>query len=280
MEVVQHECERLGVGLPSHHEHAYDADKLRKEEEEYQLAYRLLCPSDFVARTFIDRGFPTEKLARHQYGVDENVYCPDLRPSKSRPGLTILFVGVAAVRKGIHYALEAWLRSPAHYDGTFLIAGAFLPDYARKLAPMLSHPSVRVLGHRNDVPELMRRSDALVLPTIEEGSALVTSEARASGCVPLVSEAAGAICKHMENALVHRVGDVETLVQHITMLHEDRTLLQRLRERGLATRGQLTWAAAGVRLLEVYRETIAMKASSTGRDVTSFGDASQSVLAS
>jgi glycosyltransferase involved in cell wall biosynthesis len=266
MEVVQHECERLGVALPSDHEHAYNLNKLRKEEKEYRLAYRLLCPSDFVAKTFLDKGFQAEKLARHQYGVDEKVYYPDLTVRKPRRGLAMLFVGVAAVRKGIHYALEAWLRSAAHHDGTFLIAGSFLPEYARKLAPMLSHPSVRVLGHRNDVPDLMRSSDILVLPTIEEGSALVTSEARASGCVPLVSEAAGAICKHMENALVHRVGDVETLAQHITMLHQDRTLLQRLRESGLETRSELTWTAAGVRLLEVYRETMAMKACSAHRE--------------
>ena len=59
---------------------------------------------------------------------------------------------------------------------------------------MLAHPSVRVLGQRNDVPELMRQSDIFVLPSIEEGSALVTSEARGSGCVLLVSDAAGAVC--------------------------------------------------------------------------------------
>ena len=63
-----------------------------------------------------------------------------------------------------------------------------------KLAPMLSHPSVRVLGHRNDVPELMRQSDILVLPSIEEGFGLVITEAMGSGCVPLASEACTEIC--------------------------------------------------------------------------------------
>ena len=38
MDVVQKECERLGVTLPPDHEHAYNAEKLRKEEEEYRLA--------------------------------------------------------------------------------------------------------------------------------------------------------------------------------------------------------------------------------------------------
>ncbi len=257
MEVVQKECDRLGITLPPDHEHAYNAKKIRKEEEEYGLADRLLCPSDFVRRTFLDRGYPADKLARHQYGFDEKTFHPGTEPRDSNRGLTMLFVGVCAVRKGVHYALEAWLKSPASQSGTFLIAGEFLPDYAEKLKPMLQHPSVRVLGHRNDVPELMRKSDILILPSIEEGSALVTSEARGSGCVLLVSEAAGAICRHMENALVHGVGDVPALTQHIALLHEDRAALERLRAASLATIPELTWTAAGRILLDVYRETIA-----------------------
>ena len=105
----------------------------------------------------------------------------------------MLFAGLCAVRKGVHFALEAWLRSPASTDGTFLIAGDFLPAYREKLAPLLAHPSVQVLGHRDDVAELMRVSDVLVLPSIEEGSALAANEAIASGCVPLVSDRASGV---------------------------------------------------------------------------------------
>ena len=57
MEVVQQECDRLGVTLPPDHEHAYNAEKLRKEEEEYRLAYRLLCPTEFVVKTFLSKDF-------------------------------------------------------------------------------------------------------------------------------------------------------------------------------------------------------------------------------
>jgi hypothetical protein len=56
---------------------------------------------------------------------------------------------------------------------------------------------------------------------------------------------------------VHPVGDVSTLTQHITLLHEDRGLLERLRSASLATVSELTWSAAGRRLLGVYRETVA-----------------------
>jgi glycosyltransferase involved in cell wall biosynthesis len=256
-EVVQKECDRLGISMPPGHEHAYKADLLRREEEEFQLASRLLCPSDFVARTFLDRGFSPTQLARHQYGYDDRHYFPDSKARGRDCALTMLFVGGCAPRKGLHYALEAWLRSKAHRDGIFSIAGKFIPGYAEKLASLLAHPSVHVLGHRNDVPELMRKNDILVLPTIEEGSALVTLEGRGSGCVLLVSEAAGAICSHMDNALVHRVGDVETLAEHINILHQDRQLLERLRAASLHTAHEITWAAAGVKLLQVYREVVA-----------------------
>src|ERR1022692_2942187 len=257
MEVVQKECERLGIVLPPDHEHAYNAEKLRKEEEEYRLATRLCCRSEFVVKTFLDKGYPREQLARHIYGYDEKVYYPSNEPRDPKRGLTMISVGVCAVRKGLHYALDAWLRSPASKNGTFLIAGEFLPAYQEKLAPLLAHPSVKVLGHRKDVPELVRKSDILVLPSIEEGFGLVITEAMGSGCIPLASEACTEICSNMKTGLMHRVGDVEALTQHITMLHEDRALLGRLRAPALEAAPGVTWTAAGRILLDAYRETIA-----------------------
>ncbi len=253
-QVVEEECRRLGITMPPGHEHAYNEAYLRKEEAEYRLADRLLCPSDFVAQTFLDKGFPSEKLARHQYGYDEEVFYPGHQDARDGRGLTMLFAGGCAPRKGLHYALEAWVASTACRSGTFLIAGAFIPGYAERLSSLLAHPSVKVLGHRKDVPDLMRQSDLFTLPSIEEGSALVTSEARASGCVLVVSGASGAICRHQENALVHRVRDSQALTQHINLLNQDRALLSGLRSASLATVSDLTWTAAGRRLCSIYRQ--------------------------
>ncbi|HXB66341.1 MAG TPA: glycosyltransferase family 4 protein [Solirubrobacteraceae bacterium] len=255
MESVARECERLGVMLPANQEHAYNAAKLRQEEEEYKLGDYLLCPSEFVAKTFRDEGFPPERLLRHAYGYDDATYHPAPAPRERLPGegLQALFVGVCAVRKGVHFALEAWLRSPASKTGTFRIAGAFLPDYEARLADLLAHPSVQVLGHRDDVPELMRSSDVLMLPTIEEGSPLVSMEALASGCVPLVSEVCDAVNVE-DNALLHRVGDVDTLARQLTQLHEHPDRLAQLREACLRVAPELQWAAAGRRLLGAYEQ--------------------------
>jgi glycosyltransferase involved in cell wall biosynthesis len=246
------------VNLPPEDEYYYRGDVLKREEAEYEAADFILCPSDFVLRTFVDQGVSRSKLLRHTNGFDEGVFYPSGEPENTKSGLRMLFVGVCAVRKGLHFALEAWLKSPASRTGTFLIAGEFLTAYSTRLSQMLSHPSVKVLGQRNDVPQLMRNSDILVLPSIEEGFGLVIAEAIGSGCVPLASEACTEICRHMENGLVHPVGDVEALAQQITMLHEDRTLLGRLRTGCLRTAHEFTWTAAGVRLLQVYREAVSL----------------------
>ncbi len=255
-EAVARECERIGVELPPDQEHAFNASKLAKEEAEYELGDYLLCPSEFVVQTFLDQGFAREKLVRHIYGYDDSIYHPP--PVRERQdGLQALFVGVCAVRKGVHFALEAWLRSPASRTGTLRIAGEFLPSYESRLAEMLAHPSVQVLGHRSDVPELMRSSDLLMLPSIEEGFGLVCTEAMGSGCVPLVSDACTDTCVHDRNALVHAVGDVDALESQLTELHEDRARLERLREGGLASAPTLTWDAAGRQLLDVYESVAA-----------------------
>jgi glycosyltransferase involved in cell wall biosynthesis len=254
---VAEESRRLGLILPPGSEHAFDAEVLSREEAEYAAADFLLCPSDFVARTFRDEGYPAAKLLRHRYGYAEGEFYPPAQRAPESEGLVVLYAGICNPRKGLHHALTAWLASGAAERGTFLICGSFLPSYRERISSLLEHPSVHVMGQRRDLADIMRRSDVFVLPTVEEGSALVTYEARACGCVLAVSDASGAVCEHGVNALVHPMRDVEALTQHFTQLDRDRALLERFRTASLATTQDLTWTAAGEKLLATYREALA-----------------------
>jgi glycosyltransferase involved in cell wall biosynthesis len=258
---VRDECERLGIELPPGYEHEWNDEHLRIEEEEYELTDYLLCASEFSLNTFLDQRFPRNKLIRHTYGFDERTFFPPREPRAPERGITMLFAGLAAVRKGLHFALEAWLQSPASRDGTFLIAGDFLPAYEQKLSRALEHRSVRVLGHRGDVPDLMRQADVFVLPSIEEGFGLVCVEALATGCVPLVSTACTEVCVDGDNAFVHPIGDVECLTSHITVLHDDRELLRRMSARAAQTALDHTWTQAGAVLTAAYGEAVSRSSS-------------------
>ncbi len=255
-EVVEQECAKLGIEMPENHSHAFNAEVLQREEEEYDATDYLFCPSEFVARTFAERGFDPARLLRFQYGFDETACYPPAEPRVEKAGLTVLFAAACAPRKGLHYALDAWLQSSAHHHGKFLVVGDFIPGYAEKLSTQLAHPSVSLLGYRKDLADIMRLSDVMVLPSIEEGSALVTYDGRGAGCVLLVSDSTGAICEHERNALVHRTGDVEGLANHFSRVHEDRALLAQLRRASLATAAELTWPAAGRQMLAAYQKIV------------------------
>jgi glycosyltransferase involved in cell wall biosynthesis len=254
-EVVAAECKRIGIQTP-HGDYQASHAVLVREEAEFDATDFLLCASEFAAQSFQDRGFPEAKILRHQYGFDESEYFPQTPLREPGKRFTALFVGVDAVRKGLHLATEAWLNSPAAKDGTFFIAGELTLEFKARFARELSHSSIVQLGHRHDVPRLMQSADVLLMPSIEEGFALVCAEAIGAGCVPLASNACSEMCRHMENALVHKVGDVPTLRRHLTELHDRPELLARLRDGALRSRAQWTWTEAGRVLLGAYEQAI------------------------
>jgi glycosyltransferase involved in cell wall biosynthesis len=124
------------------------------------------------------------------------------------------------------------------------------------LAPRLAHPSVEVMPYTNDLRSAYQSCDALVLASIEEGSALVTYEAMACGAALLVSESSGAHAEHMREALIHRTADVTALRTHMDRLAGDPVLLAALRRNARETARSLTWADAGRVLDEAYRARV------------------------
>jgi len=256
--VTEDECKRLGVKLRGSHYAAFNKKVLVREESEFAAADRLLCPSEFVVKTFLAKGFQEEHLLRHQYGYDPAIFSPPKPGSDKRDKspFTVVYVGDCFPLKGLHFALRAWVESKASKTGKFIICGRFVPQYKKLLKDYLAHPMVEYLGHVRDVERVMRCSHALVLPSLAEGSALVTYEARACGCVLLVSNAAGAVCEHNKDALVHKVGDITTLREHIDMLASDRNLLSRLHTNSLASISDLTWDKAAESLIRAYQECL------------------------
>ena len=251
-DVVARELAALGLDPRRGHSHAYDADVLALEEREYALADALLVPSEYSLSTFVERGVPRDKLVLHRYGYEPERFFAGSNGARPERPFTALFVGRCEPRKGLHHALRAWHDSGAAGHGRLFVVGAFEPGYRQALARDLDHPSIEVCGFVHDPSALMRESDVFILPSVEEGSALVTYEAQASGCVLVVSEAAGARCTHDVEGLVHEPGDVAALTEHLARLQGEPGLLERLRAASLARAATLSWSEAGAELAEIY----------------------------
>jgi glycosyltransferase involved in cell wall biosynthesis len=268
-EIVARESEALG--LPTHKTNSHDFDRkvLALEELEYELADTLLVPSEFSRKTFLARGFAADKLTLHRYGCDTGRFFSGRDADVGERPFTAIFVGRCEPRKGLHHALRAWHDSGASEEGRFVVCGSFEPGYRELLEPLLAHPSVEVHGFVDDPAALMRQSDVLILPSLEEGSALVTYEAQACGCVLLVSDAAGARFRDHVEGLEHPAGDVAALTAQLARVYSDRPFLGRLREASLARVDELSWDAAGADLARIYETQVPARAN--GADLSLVG---------
>jgi len=215
-DAVVRECELLGIAPPPGHSHTCDPRRLAHEQAEYDAADVILCQSEFSRATFVQRGVPAAKVAVHQNGTDIARFKPGVAPPPGRPAAD------GAVRRPARAAQGPPLR--AARLGALRRRRArravrdlrrVRPGYRETVAPLLDDPSVEVRGYVPDLSQLMRDSDVFVLPSVEEGSALVTYEAQACGCVLSVSDATGARCEHRRTGLVHPARNVDALAAHL-----------------------------------------------------------------
>lgn len=257
-EEAARESQIVGVSLRPGHSHRLDPRRLQLEEREYAAADILMVPSHQVAETFRARGFDEARLGRHQYGYDPVRFNRINRVDSSRP-FTAVFVGSGEPRKGLHYALESWSNANVPEGSRFLIAGGFAPGYRDYVARWLDDRSVRCLGFVNDVPSLLKSADVLLLPSVEEGSALVTYEAQACGCIPVVSSAAGALLPQTLSSFVHHPRDVQALTQHLQRVACEPETREELRREVAAWSVHLTWKDAAERMIEIYLRALAVR---------------------
>jgi glycosyltransferase involved in cell wall biosynthesis len=102
-----------------------------------------------------------------------------------------LFVGVLEEHKGVALAAEATVAlSSRGLSIVLLIAGeGRLRSGLEHLASQCE--AIRVLGSRNDIPNLLAAADFFVLPSAHEGTSFALLEAMMLGVVPVVLDAPG-----------------------------------------------------------------------------------------
>lgn len=177
-DLMKEEYERLGRG----DYHSAFPDHTQRLEA-YEEADCILCPSSFVKRTFLERGFQEERLLMVNFGFT----FPKVKTTRERNDgvFRLLYVGQLHFRKGLRYAIESFRRL-SHPNKEFVLVGP--ATRVTGLEGVTLPKGVRFTGILKGaaLEEAYASASAFVLPTIEEGLALVQGEAMAAG-LPLIT---------------------------------------------------------------------------------------------
>lgn len=210
--VVFDEYRRWGIPLPLEKPHI-----VLREEAIYAQADAITVPSTAAKRSFIQMGIAEGKVHVIPYGVRLDRFAPTAYPPSN--SFELLFAGSVSLRKGIPYLLKAFA-AISHPRKHLTIVGSVSPDI-RPLLNRLPTDNVTFAGPlpQSELAKKMSTSHALVLPSIEEGLALVQGQALACGCPVIASVATGAedlFTDGVEGFIVPVVPDIDQNVAALT----------------------------------------------------------------
>lgn len=227
-QIVSDEYRRWGVDRQ-----VTDPRDIVREEKIYAVADLITVPSSFAARSFVEMGVPAEKLRTIPYGVRLESFRRVAEPPKDC--FEVLFAGSVGLRKGVPYLLQAFARL-RHPNKRLRVAGAVQAEM-REVLKNLPQENVEFLGSvpQQKLVELMSTSHVMVLPSIEEGLALVQGQALACGCPVIASTQTGGedLFNDQVEGFIVPLRDVDAITSRMQQLADDPALQQRMSEAAL-----------------------------------------------
>ncbi len=223
----------------------------------YRRVDRVFSVSEATTRWLVSAGVRADKLRTVPNPV--SLPAPDPFAEKECRKGALLFVGRLSREKGLDVLLRALASPCVPTELTLDVAGdGPCADEWKALAESSGLGGrVRWLGMRPDVPELLAKTQALVLPSLREGLPLAVLEA-ASCEIPVVASRVGGVPEAVwedETAILVAPGDVDAWARALQELPSRLEVLrQGARRRGAEVRERHAPERWAELMLEEYRE--------------------------
>jgi len=197
---------------------------------EMTLCDYILVPSEFVRQSYIKEGFDVQKVVKIPFGVNTNKFFPSQSQAISdKDVFRVLCVASVSPRKGQIDLLNAWksLKLP---NSELLLIGSVSKVMRKVLASFEG-----TFRHISNVPhsqirEYYDKSSVFVLPSLEEGLALVIGEAMSCGLPVIATENTGAseLIEHGKEGFIVPIRSPQIIAEYIEKLYIDRNLLHQM----------------------------------------------------
>lgn len=246
--IMDEENRLLGLPLTG-----FPAHEVARRAREIEGADAVICPSHFVKESFVSEGFPTERVHVVPYGIPP----PETIEARATDDATfrVLYVGQISPRKGVRYLLDAFARL-RHSKKELLIVGprsqpsglegATIPDGVR-FAGVLKGA---------DLARAYRDASVFVLPTLEEGLALVLGESLAHGTpvIATINSGGSDLFTDGKEGFLVPIRDPGALADKMQLLADDPAQRGKMSRAALARMKELGgWEQSERLLLETLR---------------------------
>lgn len=241
-EILDAEYLRLGL-TPTH---GATAETVAIENAKFQLASFVYSTSPEVRKSLVVAGVPEEKLLHTSYGLRQSdlLSLTDIDARKQHKTFTAIFVGSIGVRKGVHLLVDYWCKSKI--KGKLKLVGHIDEEIKPILAPFLQREDIEHVPFINDLTDVYKEADVFMLPTLEEGSPLVTYLALGAGLPSIVSPmGSGGLVTHGQEGLVVDPHDEAGWVQALQQMAVDANLRQACAYKAYDKAPSYLWSEVG-----------------------------------
>lgn len=232
---------------------------IKKEKVEYELSDYIAIPTDFVLKTFNEKGVNVQKLFVNPYGVNLSLFSTNLENVTKTEIFTVIFVGLFSVQKGAFAFFEILEHFNKRNDIHFLIVGNIETILVEKVnfyvkeGILTYQPSVLM----EQLPFFYNRSSVFLLPSVQEGLAMVLLQAMASRLPVIATPNSGVtmlITNNTEGFIVKQ-DDIKSFVEKLEFLlqNPDKLLQMGKLAQNKVLEG-FSWSDYGKRNLDFYKK--------------------------
>ncbi|NJO59331.1 MAG: glycosyltransferase family 4 protein [Richelia sp. RM2_1_2] len=206
-----------------------------------------LSPSLFVEEGLLKHGIDEQKCRLVPYAIDREYFNVENQPQRG----SILFVGTANLRKGVHTLGEAaTLINDQKYE--FRVAGGVTQTVKKHSITK----NLRFLGRipRSEINKEFAKADVFVLPSIAEGSAGAIYEALAVGIPVITTKSAGSVIRDGIDGYIVPETNPIALSERIREIVENRELRRKISEAARERAKDFTWEKYADRFLSAIQQ--------------------------
>ncbi len=169
-------------------EGSWTGHMLERNLREYEQADRVLVASSYIRDSFLEQGFPEERLTWFPLTPHPRFVARRTAPASDQ--FEIVYVGSLAVHKGVPLLVDAFRRLPQR-DLRLTLVGGWGTRGMRRFVQQACAADPRISAGPGDPRPHLQRASVYVHPAYEDGFGYAAAEALATGVPVIVSEDTG-----------------------------------------------------------------------------------------